>query len=67
MVFLGTFYQASSKGEPQTCPRLHAKFGEVWRGLANVKPDLTFTRVPVKVPRIRQSSGEGAFGMWVAF
>ena len=28
---------------------------------------LTFTRVPAKVPDVHQSSGEGAFFMWVAF
>ena len=31
------------------------------------RTSLTFTRVPAKVPHIHQSSGEGAFCMWMAF
>ena len=52
---------------------------ELWRSLANsgelwrthnamfTRTSATFTRVLAKVPHIHQSSGEGAFCMWVAF
>ena len=45
------------------------KFGELWRTHNNTftRTSVTFTRVPAKVPRIHQSSGEGAFCIWVAF
>ena len=49
--------------------RGRAKFGELWRTHSGIfmRTFLTFTRVPAKVPHIHQSSGEGAFWMWVAF
>ena len=48
--------------------RTLAKPGELWRthDATFTRTSLTFTRVPAKVPRGHQSSGEGALGMWVA-
>ena len=42
---------------------------ELWRSHNAIfmRTSLTFTRVPVKVPHLHQSSGEGAFRMRVAF
>ena len=72
------FFPLSGKvqGVPAACARLHANFGEAWQTLANfgephnvifTKTSPTFTRVPAKVPHLHQSSGEGAFCLWVAF
>ena len=58
------------QGGREACARLHclAKPAEVWRSLVRnaivARTPLTFTRVPAKVPRIHQSSGEGVLGMW---
>ena len=49
--------------------RTLAKPGELWRthNSALTSTSLTFTRDPAKVPHIHQSSGEGAFCIWVTF
>ena len=46
-----------------------AKLGDLWRthNATFTRTSLTFTRVPTKVSHIHQSSGEGAFCVWVAF
>ena len=49
--------------------RTLANLGEVWRTHNTIftTTSVTFTKVPAKVAHIHQSSGEGAFCMWVAF
>ena len=53
----------------RTFMRTLAKSGQLWPTYNAIftRTSLTFTRVPAKVPHLHQSSGEGAFCMWVAF
>ena len=49
--------------------RTLAKPGEFWQTHNDtfMRSSPTFTRVPAKFPHIHQSSGEGAFCMWICF
>ena len=69
---------AKNRQVPGCNRSMHVLSRELWRSLANSgelwrahndmlkRTSLTFTRVPAKVRHIHQSSGEGAFCMWVA-
>ena len=79
LYFVGPKKFGRFQGVPEARARLHANFGEAWRCLANTgelwpahntiftKTSPTFTRVSAQAPHVHQSSGEGAFCIWLAF